>query len=149
MTRHSFRRRDFNQSMACAALLAFPVFGQSPAHSPLPSSPQRRWYEAALAMKRLAESWGDQPYGAVLVLTEKIIGEGPSRVVQRSDPSAHAEREAIRDAQRRLGAGALAGSVLYSTSRPCALCESAAAQAGVARMIHGEALHDAGIPTSR
>ena len=112
-------------------------------------TPQRRWYEAALSMRRLAESWGDQPYGAVLVLAEKIIGEGPSRVVQRGDPSAHAERVAIRDAQRRLGAGALAGSVLYSTSRPCALCEAAAAQAGVARMFHGEALLDAGKPSRR
>ena len=60
----------------------------------------KRWYEAALAMKRLAESWGDQPYGAVLVLDDQLIGEGPSRVVQRSDGSAHAEREAIRDALR-------------------------------------------------
>ena len=64
---------------------------------------EKRWYEAAAAMKRLAESWGDQPYGAVLVAGDAIIGEGPSRVVQKNDPSAHAEREAIRDAQRRLG----------------------------------------------
>jgi tRNA(adenine34) deaminase len=67
-------------------------------------------------------------------------------VVQRGDPSAHAEREAIRDAQRRLGHADLAGSVLYSTSRPCRQCEIAAAQVGVARMIYGEALSDAGPP---
>jgi tRNA(adenine34) deaminase len=106
----------------------------------------RRWYEAAAAMRRLAESWGDQPYGAVLVAGGAVIGEGPSRVVQRGDPSAHAEREAIRDAQRRLGRADLSGSVLYSTSRPCRECERAAAQAKVARMVHGEALQDAGPP---
>lgn len=106
----------------------------------------RRWYEAAAAMKRLAESWGDQPYGAVLVLDDRIVGEGPSRVVQRGDPNAHAEREAIRDAQRRLGRAQLQGAVLYSTSRPCAACEAAAAAAGISRMIHGAELIDAGAP---
>jgi tRNA(adenine34) deaminase len=107
---------------------------------------EQRWYEAAEAMKRLAESWGDQSYGAVLVMGEAIVGEGPSRVVQKKDPSAHAEREAIWDAQKRLGRKDLAGSVLYSTSRPCSRCERAAAEAGVEKMIYGAALRDAGKP---
>jgi tRNA(adenine34) deaminase len=110
------------------------------------AAPERRWYEAALAMRRLAESWGDQPYGAVLVAGGAIAGEGPSRVVKDRDPNAHAERVAIRDAQRRLERQWLGGAVLYSTSRPCAACEAAAAAAGVARMIHGADLTDAGKP---
>ena len=97
-------------------------------------------------MQRLATSTGDQPYGAVLVADGAIIGEGPSRVVILGDPTAHAEREAIRDAQRRLGRTDLSGSVLYSTSRPCRMCEAAAAEANVARMIHGTDLDDAGPP---
>ena len=109
-------------------------------------APERRWYEAAAAQKRLAESWGDQGYGAVLVLQGALVGEGPSRVVMNRDADAHAEREAIKDAQRRLGRTSLAGSVLYSTSRPCALCETAAARAGVSRMVFGPALNDAGAP---
>ena len=75
-----------------------------------------------------------------------LVGEGPSRVVKNRDPNAHAEREAIRDAQRRLGRTDLAGTVLYSTSRPCSLCEAAAAEAGVARMYFGATLTDAGVP---
>lgn len=105
--------------------------------------------DSAFAMKRLAVSWGDQPYGAVLVQGDKIIGEGPSRVVKLGNPDAHAEREAIRDARRLLGDGALRGSTLYSTSRPCGLCETAAAEAGVSRMIFSEALLDAGKPLLR
>jgi tRNA(Arg) A34 adenosine deaminase TadA len=97
-------------------------------------------------MKRLAESSGDQPYGAVLVLGGRLAGEGPSRVVKNRDATAHAEREAIRDAQRRLGRASLSGAVLYSTSRPCSLCEAAAAEAGVSRMYFGPALADAGTP---
>lgn len=108
--------------------------------------PQGRWYESALAMRKLAESWGDQAYGAVLVQGNRIIGHGPSRVIRNSDPEAHAEREALRDAVAAVGAAAVRGAVLYSTSRPCPVCERAAAQAGVARMYFGPALQDAGIP---
>lgn len=125
---------------------AFP-FGSFAQGRPIPDpKPDPRWYEAAAAMRRLAQSWNDQPYGAVLVRDGVLIGEGPSRVVRNDDVSAHAEREAIRDAQRRLGRQNLAGAVLYSTSRPCRLCEEAAAQAQVSRMYFGPELADAGAP---
>lgn len=107
---------------------------------------QEAWYEAALAMRRLAESWGDQPYGAVVVLDGRIVGEGPSRVIKNRRADAHAEREALRDAQRTLGTSRLDGALLVSTSRPCDACERAAAAAGVVRMIHGAQLMDAGPP---
>ena len=66
------------------------------------------------------------PFGAVVVRQGQVVGRGCNEVTSASDPTAHAEREAIRDAQRRLGRLSLAGSVLYSTSRPCRMCESAA-----------------------
>lgn len=146
-TRKQSRRSALVLAVAAGAALAAGWRIAAAAERPGPAAdPARRWFEAAVAMRRLAESWGDQPYGAVLVAGGVIIGEGPSRVVKRGDPSAHAEREAIRDAQRRLGRTSLAGSVLYSTSRPCAACENAAAAAQVARMIYGEQLADAGQP---
>ena len=139
------RRSALARGLAAAIVLATPRFslGQS-THPTAP--PERRWYDAAASMKRLAESWGDQPYGAVLVLDGKLIGEGPSRVVKLRDGNAHAEREAIKDAQRRLNTTMLRGSVLYSTSRPCRLCEAAAAAAGVTRIVYGADLSDAGSP---
>ena len=100
-------------------------------------------------MRKLALSWGDQNYGAVLVMGGKVVGEGPSRVVKDRNNDAHAERVAILDAQHRLGRQALVGAVLYSTSRPCALCEQAAARAKVARMYYGSSLQDAGQPAGR
>jgi tRNA(adenine34) deaminase len=109
-------------------------------------APERQWYEAAVAMRELAVSWGDQPYGAVLVGGGRIIGLGPSRVVRNRNPDAHAEREAIRDALDKHGKDAVRGAVLVSTSRPCWACEQAAARAGVARMVFGAALEDAGAP---
>jgi tRNA(Arg) A34 adenosine deaminase TadA len=136
-------RRD---AVAAAAAI---LLGGPPAMAhaqPAQAAPEHRWYLAAAEMMRQAQASGDQPYGAVLVLAGVLIGEGPSRVIKNSDIGAHAEREAIRDAQQRLGRRDLAGSVLYSTSRPCGLCEAAAAQAGVSRMYHGPSLADAGTP---
>ena len=131
-----------SSGIGIAALFGMRATRAAPQTSESPS----RWYQAALEMKRRALGWGDQPYGAVLVMDDKVVGEGPSRVVLRNDPNAHAEREAIRDAQQRLGRAHLAGSSLYSTSRPCRECERAAALAGVNRMIHGAGLVDAGPP---
>lgn len=101
----------------------------------------------AFEMKRQAVASGDQPYGAVVVRDGTMVGEAPSRVIAKGDFNAHAEREAIADAQRRLGTKSLAGCVLYSSSRPCRQCETAAWAAGIARMIHGESATDAGAPT--
>ena len=89
---------------------------------------------------------GDQPYGAVVLRGSDIVGEAPSRVVTANNPDAHAEREALRDALQRLKATDLKDCVLVSTSRPCRLCEAAAAKARIARMVHGDALTDAGPP---
>ena len=106
----------------------------------------RDFVAAAFKMKDEAVRSGDQPYGAVVVKDGRIIGFGPSRVVLKKDWTAHAEREAIREAQARLGREDLGGYVLYSTSRPCAECERAAARANISRMYHGPEATDAGPP---
>ena len=89
---------------------------------------------------------GDQPYGAVVLCGERIVGAAPSRVITTSNPDAHAEREALRAAVQRLGRSELTGCVLVSTSRPCSRCEAAASAAGIARLVFGQALTDAGAP---
>lgn len=142
----SSRRVVLAQVLAATALGSIPRAMLAVERAATGLKPEQRWYEAAASMERLARSWGDQPYGAVIVAGGTIIGNGPSRVVQLGDPAAHAEREAIRDAQRQLGRLSLAGSVLYSTARPCRACEAAAAEAEVGRMIYGAELKDAGAP---
>ena len=97
-------------------------------------------------MRDEAVRTGDQAYGAVVVKDGRIIGFGPSRVVLKKDVTAHAEREAIREAQARLGRRYLSGCLLYSSSRPCPACEAAAAQANIARMYFGAEATDAGAP---
>jgi tRNA(adenine34) deaminase len=136
------------RAVVAATLLLAPSLRAAAAPPSADFLPDQRWYEAAESMKQLAEGRGDEPYGAVVVANGQLVGNGPSRVVARNDPSAHAEREAIRDAQLHLGRRSLAGAVLYSTSRPCRQCESAAAEAQIARLIYGPDLRDAGKPRS-
>lgn len=105
--------------------------------------------ERAFEMKRRAEQAGDQAFGAIVVRDGQIVGQAPSRVVTRGDPTAHAEMEAIRDAARRLGTRDLGGCVLYSSSRPCPMCEAAAFWAGISGLLHGAAGTEGGTPRLR
>jgi len=115
---------------------------------PVPAD-ARAFMARAFDMRRRAVAAGDQAYGAVVVLDGRIVGQAPSAVMSRGDVAAHAEREAIADALRRAGGGSIRGATLYSSSRPCMLCEEAAHAAGIGRMVHGADLLDAGAPRPR
>jgi tRNA(Arg) A34 adenosine deaminase TadA len=80
---------------------------------------------------------GEVPVGAVLVLNEEIVGEGWNRNITLSDPSAHAEIGALRDAGKRLGNHRIPGATLYVTLEPCAMCAMALVHARVARVVYG------------
>jgi tRNA(Arg) A34 adenosine deaminase TadA len=110
------------------------------------SAALQRAMQQAQALRDQAVRDGDQPFGAVVLCGQDIVGAAPSRVVTATDPTAHAEMEALRDAARRLRTRNLSGCTLVSTSRPCRMCEAAAGWAGIARMVHGESLTDAGAP---
>ena len=114
-----------------------------------PEATPQAFIDRAFAMKRLARDVGDRGYGAVVVRDGKIIAEAPSRVVTAGDPSAHAEMEAIREAARTTGSRDLSGAILYSSSRPCPMCEGAATFAGISEMVHGKDLTSAGRPRLR
>ena len=102
--------------------------------------------QRAQAMLEKAVAAGDQAFGAVVVKDGRVVGEGPSRVVTNGDPTAHAEMEAIRDAARRLGTRNLSGCQIYSTTRPCRMCETAAYWASLDRMVFGSGMTDGGAP---
>jgi guanine deaminase len=146
----SRRRSILGLGALAGAVTALPISGRAgaettPIHQPARAGPAA-FMARAREMRELASASGDQAYGAVVVRNGRIVGQAPSRVVTVRDPTAHAETEAIRDAARRLATRNLAGCVLYSTSRPCAMCETAAYWAGIDGLIHGESLSDAGVP---
>jgi tRNA(Arg) A34 adenosine deaminase TadA len=79
----------------------------------------------ARALRDQAVKEGDQAYGAVVVRDGIIVGEGRNYVVLHSDPTAHAELLAVRDAARRLGTRDLSDCDVYSSATPCPMCQDA------------------------
>jgi tRNA(adenine34) deaminase len=91
----------------------------------------------ALALARSAEARGEVPVGAVVVRAGAIVGRGGNAPIEESDPTAHAEIAALRDAGRALGNYRLPGSTLYVTLEPCAMCAGAIMHARIARLVFG------------
>jgi len=91
----------------------------------------------ALELARRAEEEGEVPIGAVVVMDEAIIGEGWNRPISASDPTAHAEIQAMRAAAASQKNYRLTGATLYVTLEPCAMCVGAMFHARVARAVYG------------
>ena len=91
-----------------------------------PPEPTRAAFFAhARALRDQAVREGDQSYGAVVVRNGAIVGEGRNYVVLHSDPTAHSELLAVRDAARRLRTRDLSDCDVYSTAIPCPMCQGA------------------------
>jgi tRNA(adenine34) deaminase len=91
----------------------------------------------ALRLAREAAACGEVPVGAVVVRDGEVIGYGSNAPISRSDPTAHAEIRALRDAARRLGNYRLAGCSFYVTLEPCVMCAGAMLHARISRLIYG------------
>lgn len=92
-----------------------------------------------LAMKQAvaAESMDEVPVGAVLVDQEgSILAESHNQTISLSDPCAHAEILALRQAGQKLGNYRLLGTTLYVTLEPCAMCAMALVHARVKRVVY-------------
>ena len=83
------------------------------------------------------------PFGAVVVRDGKIIGEGHNRVLSATDPTAHAEMTAIRDASARARNFDLSGAEIYVNGMPCPMCMSAIFWARIGKVYYGCAAEDA------
>ena len=116
------------------------------AAAPAVPAEHREFVAAAFKMKDEAVRLGDQPYGAVVVKDGRIIGFGPSRVVLKKDVTAHAEREAIREAQARLGTSDLGGGAALFHLASVRGLRARRGGANISRMIHGADAADGGPP---
>ncbi|MFD3514421.1 nucleoside deaminase [Streptomyces sp. NPDC058657] len=79
---------------------------------------------------------GGIPFCGLVVNGGRVLGTGFNRVREDSDPTAHAEVVALREATARYGLGAVAGATLIASGEPCALCYLAARYAGIGRVVH-------------
>ena len=91
----------------------------------------------ALALAADAAAAGEVPVGAVVVKDGRIIGRGSNRPITTSDPTAHAEIVALREAAAAEKNYRLTGCELYVTLEPCAMCVGAMVHARLARVVFG------------
>ncbi|TXI46686.1 tRNA adenosine(34) deaminase TadA [Methylophilus sp.] len=91
----------------------------------------------AMALAAEAASLGEVPVGALVVKDGVVIGKGRNAPISLSDPTAHAEIQAMRAAAKHLGNYRLVDCTLYVTLEPCAMCSGAIQHARVARLVYG------------
>jgi tRNA(adenine34) deaminase len=89
------------------------------------------------AIELAARTTDEVPVGAVVVLDGKVVGEGWNRPLSTSDPTSHAEIEAIRAAGKATGNYRLTGATLYVTLEPCTMCVGAIFLSRIARVVYG------------
>ena len=91
----------------------------------------------ALELAREAESAGEVPVGAIVVLNGEVIGRGRNSPISSNDPTAHAEILALREAAAAIRNYRVEGATLYVTLEPCVMCAGALVQARVSRLVFG------------
>lgn len=90
----------------------------------------------ALAEAKAAGERGEVPVGAVLLSADgEVLARDGNRIVERHDPTAHAEMLVLRASAEKLRNERLIGAVLYVTLEPCAMCAGAISLARVARLV--------------
>ena len=95
------------------------------------------WMEEALRSARRALEAGEVPVGAVVVCEGRIVGRGWNRNITDSDPTAHAEVIALREAGTAIGNHRLEDCELFATIEPCAMCAGAMVHARIKRLVYG------------
>lgn len=96
-------------------------------------------YFMRLALREAARALEheDVPIGAVVIHGGEVIGAGHNERELRSDPTAHAEMIALREAARTLGSWRVLDAVMYVTLEPCAMCAGAIVLARLPRLVYG------------
>ncbi len=90
----------------------------------------------AFSLAKKAAEKGEIPVGAVVVKEKKVIGEGMNVQACDNDPTGHAEIAALREAARNEKNFRLDGCELYSTVKPCFMCEEAIKRARIKKIYY-------------
>jgi tRNA(Arg) A34 adenosine deaminase TadA len=106
-------------------------------------SSENRFMSACIKAARECASPTAYALAACVVSDDRILSLKTSSLIDSSDPSAHPEMEAVRDAARRTGSKYLPGAFLYSTLEPCPMCVSVAIWARMSGVVFGASQADA------
>jgi tRNA(Arg) A34 adenosine deaminase TadA len=90
----------------------------------------------ALEEAKSAAGRGEVPVGAVLLAADgALLARDGNRILERKDPTAHAEMLVLRAGARALANERLLGTTLVVSLEPCAMCAGAIAMARVGRVV--------------
>ena len=101
-----------------------------------------RFMREAIEIAHLGVRAGQSPFGACVVRDGRVIARAHNTVLRDSDPSAHAEINAVRAACAALGSHDLSGCIVYATGEPCPMCLGCCYWAHVPRIVFGSSLAD-------
>ncbi len=109
----------------------------------------RAWMEVALNEASNSSTFGEVPVGAVITDGNTLLARAGNRPITTSDPTSHAEINAIRIAAAKRGNYRLTGTTLYVTLEPCIMCMGALIHARIERLVFGAADPKSGAAVSR
>lgn len=91
----------------------------------------------AIDLARMAREHGNHPFGALLVGADgEVLAEAENSVLTDHDCTAHAELNLVRLVCKRYDMATLAGSTLFSSAEPCAMCAGAIHWSGIGRVVY-------------
>lgn len=97
---------------------------------------EMRHLKQSIDLARRARERGNHPFGSVLVdRSGRVLLEGENTVVTERDCTGHAESNLMREATQHYSPEQLAGSTLYASTEPCAMCAGAIFWGGVRRVV--------------
>ncbi|GGE34272.1 tRNA-specific adenosine deaminase [Agaricicola taiwanensis] len=91
----------------------------------------------ALEEAEAAAARGEVPVGAVVVLDGEVVARAGNRTREYSDPTAHAEMLALRQASALKGSERIGEADLWVTLEPCPMCAGAISFFRVRRLYFG------------
>ncbi len=129
---HSPSRRSIIAGLACSLVLPHVASAQTPSIA----RDDERFMRMALDEARSA----DFPFGAIIVRDGKVIARGGNHGRSHSDPTAHGEMVAIRNAIESPGSEALKDATLYTTGEPCPMCMGAIIWCHIGRVVYAASI---------
>ena len=104
---------------------------------------QKKAMQATIYLSEESVKQGGGPFGAVIVKDGEIVASGFNQVTLKTDPTAHAEITAIRNAAQKLNTFNLSGCEIYSSCEPCPMCLSAIYWARIDKLYFANTKEDA------
>lgn len=102
----------------------------------------------AIWLAEEAQAAGEVPVGALVVKNSEVIGTGWTQQITNTDPSAHAEVIALRNAAKKERNHRVVGSTLYVTLEPCMMCAGLMVHARISRLVYGALAPKTGVVES-